>query len=241
VVGPVASPVIELDEVRKTYRTGAIEVEALRGVSLSIAQGEYVAIMGPSGSGKSTLLNVLGCLDTPSSGSYMLDGTDVSSMSRWQMAALRLSHFGFVFQNFSLLARATALENIELPLIYARWSRAARNKRVMQLLELVGLTDRAHHFPSQLSGGQQQRVAIARALANKPKIILADEPTGALDTAVGGTILTMLQEINASGVTLLLVTHDPEIASSMRRIVTLKDGRIVSDALSTAAYAEAAQ
>jgi ABC-type lipoprotein export system ATPase subunit len=230
-----------ISRVSRRYSIGEVDVDALIDISLCVEQGESVAIMGPSGSGKSTLLNVLGCLDTPSSGSYMLDGTDVSSMSRSQMAALRLSHFGFVFQNFSLLARATAMENIELPLIYARWSRAARNKRVMQLLELVGLTDRAHHFPSQLSGGQQQRVAIARALANKPKIILADEPTGALDTAVGGTILTMLQEINASGVTLLLVTHDPEIASSMRRIVTLKDGRIVSDALSTAAYAEAAQ
>jgi putative ABC transport system ATP-binding protein len=230
-----------ISRVSRRYSIGEVDVDALIDISLCVEQGESVAIMGPSGSGKSTLLNVLGCLDTPSSGSYMLDGTDVSSMSRSQMAALRLSNFGFVFQNFSLLARATALENIELPLIYARWSRAARNKRVMQLLELVGLTDRAHHFPSQLSGGQQQRVAIARALANKPKIILADEPTGALDTAVGGTILTMLQEINASGVTLLLVTHDPEIASSMRRIVTLKDGRIVSDALSTAAYAEAAQ
>jgi putative ABC transport system ATP-binding protein len=230
-----------ISRLSRRYSIGEVDVDALIDISLCVEEGESVAIMGPSGSGKSTLLNVLGCLDTPSSGSYMLDGTDVSSMSRSQMAALRLSHFGFVFQNFSLLARATALENIELPLIYARWSRAARNKRVMQLLELVGLTDRAHHFPSQLSGGQQQRVAIARALANKPKIILADEPTGALDTAVGGTILTMLQEINASGVTLLLVTHDPEIASSMRRIVTLKDGRIVSDALSTAAYAEAAQ
>jgi putative ABC transport system ATP-binding protein len=230
-----------ISRVSRRYSIGEVDVDALIDISLCVEQGESVAIMGPSGSGKSTLLNVLGCLDTPSSGSYMLDGTDVSSMSRSQMAALRLSNFGFVFQNFSLLARATALENVELPLIYARWSRAARNKRVMQLLELVGLTDRAHHFPSQLSGGQQQRVAIARALANKPKIILADEPTGALDTAVGGTILTMLQEINASGVTLLLVTHDPEIASSMRRIVTLKDGRIVSDALSTAAYAEAAQ
>jgi putative ABC transport system ATP-binding protein len=230
-----------ISRLSRRYSIGEVDVDALIDISLCVEEGESVAIMGPSGSGKSTLLNVLGCLDTPSSGSYMLDGTDVSSMSRSQMAALRLSNFGFVFQNFSLLARATALENIELPLIYARWSRAARNKRVMQLLELVGLTDRAHHFPSQLSGGQQQRVAIARALANKPKIILADEPTGALDTAVGGTILTMLQEINASGVTLLLVTHDPEIASSMRRIVTLKDGRIVSDALSTAAYAEAAQ
>jgi putative ABC transport system ATP-binding protein len=230
-----------ISRVSRRYSIGEVDVDALIDISLCVEEGESVAIMGPSGSGKSTLLNVLGCLDTPSSGSYMLDGTDVSSMSRSQMAALRLSNFGFVFQNFSLLARATALENVELPLIYARWSRAARNKRVMQLLELVGLTDRAHHFPSQLSGGQQQRVAIARALANKPKIILADEPTGALDTAVGGTILTMLQEINASGVTLLLVTHDPEIASSMRRIVTLKDGRIVSDALSTAAYAEAAQ
>jgi ABC-type lipoprotein export system ATPase subunit len=230
-----------ISRLSRRYSIGEVDVDALIDISLCVEQGESVAIMGPSGSGKSTLLNVLGCLDRPSSGSYMLDGAEVSSMSRSRMAALRLSHFGFVFQNFSLLARATALENIELPLIYARWSRAARNKRVMQLLELVGLTDRAHHLPSQLSGGQQQRVAIARALANKPKIILADEPTGALDTAVGGTILTMLQEINASGVTLLLVTHDPAIASSMRRIVTLKDGRIVSDALSTAAYAEAAQ
>jgi putative ABC transport system ATP-binding protein len=198
--------------------------------------------MGPSGSGKSTLLNVLGCLDPPSSGSYMLDGTDVSSLSMSQMAALRRHLFGFVFQNFNLLARATSFENIELPLIYAgSWSRAARRERVTQLLELVGLDDRAHHLPSQLSGGQQQRVAIARALANKPKIIMADEPTGALDTAVSQTIMTMLQEINASGVTLLLVTHDPAVPSAMRRIVTLTDGRVISDASSTAGQVGAGQ
>jgi putative ABC transport system ATP-binding protein len=230
-----------ISQLSRRYAFGEIDVDALIDVSLYVEQGESVAIMGPSGSGKSTLLNVLGCLDTPSSGSYMLDGTDVSSMSMSQMARLRSSLFGFVFQNFNLLARATTFENIELPLIYARWRRAARNQRVTQLLELVGLTDRAHHLPSQLSGGQQQRVAIARALANNPKILLADEPTGSLDTTVGHTIMTMLREINGSGVTLLLVTHDPAIASSMRRIVTLKDGRIVSDALSTAAYAEAAQ
>jgi putative ABC transport system ATP-binding protein len=207
-----------------------------------VEQGEAVAIMGSSGSGKSTLLNLLGCLDVPSSGSYMLDGTDVSSLSMSQMAALRRQLFGFVFQNFNLLARATAFENIELPLIYAGgWSRSARRERVAQMLELVRLDDRAHHLPSQLSGGQQQRVAIARALANKPKIVMADEPTGALDTAVSQTIMTMLQEINASGVTLLLVTHDQEIASSMRRIVTLKDGRVISDASSAAGQVGAAQ
>jgi putative ABC transport system ATP-binding protein len=232
---------IATSRLSRRYPIGEIDIDALIDISLCVEQGEAVAITGPSGSGKSTLLHVLGCLDAPSSGSYMLDGTDVSGMSMSQMAALRSSLFGFVFQNFNLLARATAFENIELPLIYAGWSRAARRERVTQLLELVGLTDRAHHLPSQLSGGQQQRVAIARALANKPKILMADEPTGALDTAVSQIIMTTLQEINASGVTLLLVTHAPAVAVAMRRIVTLKDGRIVSDALSTAAQAEAAQ
>jgi putative ABC transport system ATP-binding protein len=233
---------IATSRLSRRYPIGDIDVDALIDISFCVEQGEAVAIMGPSGSGKSTLLNVLGCLDAPSSGSYMLDGTDVSSLSMSQMAALRRQQFGFVFQNFNLLARATAFENIELPLIYAGGcSRAARHERVTQLLELVGLDDRAQHLPSQLSGGQQQRVAIARALANKPKIIMADEPTGALDTAVSQTIMTMLQEINASGVTLLLVTHDPEVATAMRRIVTLKDGRVISDASSTVGQVGAAQ
>ncbi|MDK1374734.1 MULTISPECIES: ABC transporter ATP-binding protein [unclassified Sinorhizobium] len=217
-------------------------MNALIDITLRVEQGEAVAIMGPSGSGKSTLLNILGCLDVPSSGTYMLDNTDVSSLSMSQLAALRGQVFGFVFQNFNLLARATAFENVELPLIYAGgWSRAARRDRAMQLLELVGLIHRASHLPSQLSGGEQQRVAIARALANKPKIVMADEPTGALDTAVSRTILNMLYEINETGVTLLLVTHDPAVASSMHRIITLKDGRIISDASSTSGQLEAAQ
>jgi len=232
---------IATSRLSRRYPIGDIDVDALVDISLCVEQGEAVAIMGPSGSGKSTLLNVLGCLDAPSSGSYMLDGTDVSSLSMSQMATLRRQQFGFVFQNFNLLPRATAFENIELPLIYGGWNRAARRKRVTQLLALVGLDDRAHHLPSQLSGGQQQRVAIARALANKPKIIMADEPTGALDTAVSQTIMSMLQEINSSGVTLLLVTHDPAVASAMRRIVTLKDGRVISDTSSTIGQVEAAQ
>jgi len=232
---------IATSRLSRRYPIGDIDVDALVDISLCVEQGEAVAIMGPSGSGKSTLLNVLGCLDAPSSGSYMLDGTDVSSLSMSQMATLRRQQFGFVFQNFNLLPRATAFENIELPLIYGGWNRAARRKRVTQLLALVGLDDRAHHLPSQLSGGQQQRVAIARALANKPKIIMADEPTGALDTAVSQTIMSMLQEINGSGVTLLLVTHDPAVASAMRRIVTLKDGRVISDTSSTIGQVEAAQ
>jgi ABC-type lipoprotein export system ATPase subunit len=232
---------IATSRLSRRYPIGDIGVQALIDISLCVKQGEAVAIMGPSGSGKSTLLNVLGCLDSPSSGSYMFDGTDVSRLSMSQMATLRRQQFGFVFQNLNLLPRSTAFENIELPLIYAGWNRAARRKRVTQLLELVGLDDRAHHLPSQLSGGQQQRVAIARALANKPKIIMADEPTGALDTAVSQTIMSMLQEINATGATLLLVTHDLAVASAMRRIVRLEDGRVISDASSTVGQVEAAQ
>ncbi len=232
---------IATSRLSRRYPIGEVSVDALVDVSLCVKQGEAVAIMGPSGSGKSTLLNVLGCLDAPSSGSYMLDGTDVSGLSRSEMATLRRQQFGFVFQNFNLLARSTAFENIELPLIYAGWSRAARRERVAQLLERVGLDGRAHHLPSQLSGGQQQRVAIARALANKPKVIMADEPTGSLDTSVSQTIMSMLQEINAAGVTLLLVTHDLAVASVMRRIVRLKDGRVISDAPSRVGPVKAAQ
>jgi putative ABC transport system ATP-binding protein len=223
------APLIATSQLSRRYCIGGADVNALIDISLHVQQGEAVAIMGSSGSGKSTLLNVLGCLDLASSGSYVLNGVDVGGLSLAELAALRSKLFGFVFQNFNLLARATASENVELPLIYAGWGRAARRDRVAHLLDIVGLSDRASHLPSQLSGGQQQRVAIARALANEPKILMADEPTGALDSTVSKTIMSMLEQINATGLTLLLVTHDPAVASVMRRIITLEDGCIISD------------
>ena len=220
---------IQITSVTKTYYIGEFEVQALRGVSLEIAGGELVAIMGPSGSGKSTLMNILGCLDIPSSGSYRLDGQEVARLKDDQLAQVRSRKIGFVFQQFNLLARTPAIEQVELPMMYA--GVRDRRQRAMAALESVGLADRAHHRPTELSGGQQQRVAIARALVNEPSIILADEPTGALDTRTSGEIMAIFQRLNRErGMTVIFVTHEPEIAYHTRRIIQLRDGLVTSDA-----------
>jgi putative ABC transport system ATP-binding protein len=220
---------IEIVDIRKTYHIGDFEVHALQGVTVSIAAGELVAIMGPSGSGKSTLMNILGCLDVPSSGSYRLDGQEVARLKDDQLAQLRSRKIGFVFQQFNLLARTPAIEQVELPMTYA--GIRDRRARAMAALEAVGLADRARHKPTELSGGQQQRVAIARALVNEPSIILADEPTGALDTRTSAEIMGIFQRLNRGrGLTVIFVTHEPEIAYHTRRIIQLRDGVITSDA-----------
>jgi putative ABC transport system ATP-binding protein len=217
---------IELRNVVKVYPMGDVEVQALAGVSLRIEQGEMVAIMGPSGSGKSTLMNVIGCLDQPTGGTYLLDGQDVSQMNDDQLARVRNQKIGFVFQTFNLLARTSALVNVELPMIYS--GVGERHKKAMAALESVGLADRARHFPQQLSGGQQQRVAIARALINNPPILLADEPTGNLDSKAGSEIMEIIGRLNREhGQTVILVTHDPNIAAQTQRTIRLKDGLIV--------------
>ena len=228
---------IELQNVRKQYLLGDNVVEALRGVSLSIENKEYVALMGPSGSGKSTLMNTLGCLDRPTSGSYLLEGLEVTKMSLEERADLRNRRFGFVFQNFNLLARSTALENVELPLIYARNMPAKqRHQRAKEVLEQVGLPDRMDHRPGQLSGGQQQRVAIARALVNKPAIIMADEPTGNLDSRTSEEVLELFRQLNQQGgITIIMVTHEPDVASHAARLLLLRDGLIVKDTTDMAA------
>ena len=213
----------------KVYRMGDTEVHALDGVDLDIDKGEFVAVMGPSGSGKSTFMNIVGCLDRPTSGEYWLDGKAVSEMSGDQLAAVRNRHVGFVFQHFNLLARTPAMENVELPLVYAGMPRQARADRALAMLERVGLGARAHHQPSQLSGGQQQRVAIARALVTEPLIILADEPTGALDSHTSVEIMALFQELNRNGMTVVLVTHEPDVARFARRILRFLDGRVVAD------------
>jgi putative ABC transport system ATP-binding protein len=219
---------IQIANVHKTYRMGSIEVAALAGVSLTITDGELVAIMGPSGSGKSTLMNILGCLDVPTSGSYRLDGQEVGQLKDDQLAAVRSRKIGFVFQQFNLLPRTPAIEQVELPMVYA--GVRDRRARAMAALDAVGLTDRAHHKPTELSGGQQQRVAIARALVNEPSIILADEPTGALDTRTSAEIMAIFQRLNRErGMTVIFVTHEPEIAFHTRRIVALRDGLVTSD------------
>jgi putative ABC transport system ATP-binding protein len=221
-------PIITIRDMTKVYRMGEYEVHALRGVSLDIYEGEFLSIMGPSGSGKSTLMNMLGALDSPSSGSYLLDGTDVSQLSDNQLAGVRNQKIGFVFQNFNLLPRTTAVQQVELPLIYA--GRRQRRQRAVEALELVGLGERLDHKPSELSGGQQQRVAIARALVNEPAIILADEPTGNLDSKSGTEIMQILQSLNRDkGITVIFVTHDPWIARHTRRVIRLADGLIVGD------------
>lgn len=221
---------IQIDAVRKTYQMGSETVYALRDISFRVVQNEYLAIMGPSGSGKSTLLNILGCLDTPSAGHYVLDGEAVSAMKGDALADVRNRKIGFVFQTFNLLSRATALQNVELPLIYMGMSRHRRRERAKATLDRVGLSDRMTHRPNELSGGQRQRVAIARALVNEPAILLADEPTGNLDTRTGEEILSIFETLHQQGQTVLVVTHEEDIARRTLRVVRLRDGRIEKDA-----------
>jgi putative ABC transport system ATP-binding protein len=222
-------PVIRLTNVHKVYDAGDVSVHALRGVSLEIEQGGFVAIMGTSGSGKSTMMNILGCLDRPSKGQYFLDGVDVSNFSKDQRADIRNRKLGFVFQGFNLLRRTSALENVELPLIYSNVPAAERAQRSLEALEAVGLAHKAASEPNQLSGGQQQRVAIARALVNKPSLLLADEPTGNLDSKTSTEIMALFQRLNDEGITVVLVTHEPDIAQYARRMVAMKDGQIILD------------
>ncbi|HEU4727919.1 MAG TPA: ABC transporter ATP-binding protein [Kofleriaceae bacterium] len=220
---------VQLEHVTRIYRMGEIDVVALSDVSLEIPRGQFVSIMGASGSGKSTLMNVIGCLDRATSGRYLLDGIDVSQLSRNQLARIRNETIGFVFQHFNLLARTSARENVEVPLIYADVPARERRERALHALARVGMADRAEHQPNQLSGGQQQRVAIARALVNGPKLILADEPTGALDSRAGMDVMQLFQELGASGITIAVVTHEADIARCAERTLTMRDGRIVSD------------
>jgi putative ABC transport system ATP-binding protein len=220
---------IRVEDVHKYYDLGETRVHALRGVSVNIEPGEFVAIMGASGSGKSTFMNILGCLDKPTSGKYLLEDVEVSSLSKKELAAIRNRKIGFVFQGFNLLSRTTALENVELPTLYAQISKQEGQKRSREALELVGLGERMHHFPSQLSGGQQQRVAIARGLVNKPSILLADEPTGNLDSRTSVEIMDVFQKLNAGGLTIVLVTHEPDVAEFAKRTIHFRDGMIRRD------------
>jgi putative ABC transport system ATP-binding protein len=221
--------IIHLENIRKSYFMGKQELQVLKGISLDIFKSEYVALMGPSGSGKSTLMNIIGCLDTPSGGNYILNGKDVSKMEDNALAEVRNKEIGFVFQQFNLLPRLTALENVALPLVYAGMGRKQRNEKAKHVMEMVSLTDRSHHKPNELSGGQCQRVAIARALVNDPSIILADEPTGNLDTATSYEIMDILGKIHSNGNTIILVTHETDIANFAHRIVRLRDGVVESD------------
>ena len=223
--------VIRISGIKKIYNLGKQQVNALDGVDITICKNEYVAIMGPSGSGKSTMMNILGCLDTPTEGSYILNGTDVSKMDDFKLAEVRNKEIGFVFQSFNLLPRYNALENVALPLIYAGYSKQERVERATKALEIVGLADRMEHKPSELSGGQRQRIAIARALINNPSIILADEPTGNLDTKTSVDIMNLFEEIYNNGNTVIVVTHEEDIARYARRIIRLRDGKIESDTI----------
>jgi len=223
--------VVQIDEIHKIYESGEIPVHAVRGVTLTIEPGEFVAVMGASGSGKSTMMNLFGCLDRPTKGSYRLDGIDVSRLDRDQLADIRNQKLGFVFQGFNLLARTTARENVELPMLYGqhRFSSREMHDRAMKCLDLVGLSNRADHFPSQLSGGQQQRVAIARALINNPQMVLADEPTGNLDSKTSVEVMGVFQKLNEQGITIIMVTHELDIARYCKRNLIMRDGRLVSD------------
>ncbi|HEX4348769.1 MAG TPA: ABC transporter ATP-binding protein [Verrucomicrobiae bacterium] len=225
------NPVIKLDEIHKVYHTGEVDVHAVRGISLNIFPGEFVAIMGSSGSGKSTLMNMIGALDRPTGGQYLLDGIDVSTLGRDALADVRNEKIGFVFQGFNLLSRTTARENVEMPMLYNRHRIHSKeqHKRAMHSLELVGLGQRADHHPNQLSGGQQQRVAIARALVNQPTLLLADEPTGNLDTQTSIEIMGVFQKLNDQGITIIMVTHELDVARYTKRMVVLRDGKIVTD------------
>jgi len=220
---------IELKDVYKIYSDGDSEIRALDGISLTIEKGEFTSIVGSSGSGKSTCMNIIGCLDIPTSGTYFLDGHDVSTLDEKELARIRNKELGFIFQQYNLIPKLNILENVELPLIYRRMSADERRKRALQALERVGLSDRINKYPSQLSGGQQQRVSIARALAGNPPVILADEPTGALDTKTGREVMNFLKELNNDGTTIVLITHDPSLAEETKRIIRIQDGKIISD------------
>jgi putative ABC transport system ATP-binding protein len=227
------SELIRVEDVHKTYRMGDVEVPALRGINLTIAHGEFVAVMGSSGSGKSTLMNILGCLDRPNTGKYFLEGHEVGSLKPDQWAYIRNKRIGFVFQGFNLLSRTTALENVELPMMYNGFAGQERHQRAIEVLALVGLDKRVDHTPNQLSGGQQQRVAIARALVNRPPLILADEPTGNLDSATSNEIMALFQQLNTGqGITIILVTHEADIAAYARRQIVFRDGLVISDRVS---------
>ncbi|MFZ0469484.1 MAG: ABC transporter ATP-binding protein [Thiogranum sp.] len=223
----MSTPVIRMAGVHKTYAMGSVQVHALRGIDLLVEPGEFVAIMGSSGSGKSTLMNILGCLDVPDDGDYTLNGEDITRLDADALAGIRNRAVGFVFQNFNLLARTSALDNVEMPLVYAGVGKEERYERAEAMLQRLGLGDRLHHLPSQLSGGQQQRVAVARALVTRPSLLLADEPTGNLDSATSGEILALLDELNRDeGLTIVLITHEPEVAAHARRQLTMRDGRL---------------
>ena len=225
--------VIQLQDIHKTYHTGEVDVQAVRGVSVEVSKGEFVALMGASGSGKSTMMNIIGCLDRPTKGKYLLDGIDVSQLSRDELADIRNQKLGFVFQGFNLLSRTSALENVELPMLYARQrlAGASQRERALKALDAVGLADRADHKPNQLSGGQQQRVAIARALTNQPSLLLADEPTGNLDSRTSIDIMGVFQKLNDQGMTIVMVTHELDIAQYTKRMVVMRDGKVVGDTL----------
>lgn len=224
--------VIELNNIHKIYRVGDIDIHALRGITLNINAGEFVSVMGPSGSGKSTLMNIIGCLDKPSSGNYIFEGKDISVLTKDELAEIRNKKIGFVFQNFSLLPRATALENVELPLLYDGTSSSKRSMLANDTLNALGLGGRENHFPTQLSGGQQQRVAIARAIINKPSIILADEPTGNLDTKMSQEIMEVFKALNEQGRTIVMITHEPSVAEYAKRVIRISDGMILDEIIS---------